>query len=1785
MSYLVVFVLVVTSMISGMPVGVQAANFTQLTVTTGTDTSATTGSNAFAVTIGGGIANTDPKYDTIAEIKAELQSAIEAGCGGYYNFEVAPEETSISGDTSTNLDIKYGSSAGHNDKKLKISASAANYFGKGSAGSNRTPSSGTQGKNGGTSDFTLNIGSITNGQINEKVIAIGFAILNRATYADTVNVTYNYAEVGTPGTLSTTLQNVAAGADNTYFFFSAPEGKTISSIVVDFVGGTFGGLDDISFITNAANKTALNTAITVAQAIYIAAVEGLASGQYPVGSKAILWNSISVAVAANSNPNAPQLTINTAAIDLNASITAFQAKIISSVVKTALANAINFAKAIYNSSVVGYGDGQYTAANKSTFASAISVVDTVYCNPGVSQVMVDQAVITINTATQTFQASALKVDNTSLKALINTAQAVCNIAVIGTNEGQYPMWAKDALNYSISISQSVYSSPNITKATIIEASGDLNQALIMFNRSVLKDRANLKDAMDSVQSVINKAVVGSKQGQYPQAAKDALSAALAIAVGVYNDASKAQSEYKIAATTLYAAKATFLQTVIRIMGNSVDFLQLVRAFADEMIAYGRDDSRYGSKTSPLFSTALRRDTGHAEMLPYPLFETYKSPDFENDPWGLYPAVDQKDGSKFEGHRQGDRWNYWPSPDHQYYNIPTYSEDSHKQMVSGADPFDELGLYKALFKLTELTGDTKYKDAADQDLSWFYANTQGASGIFPWGEHQGWDFRYDYLRYQVPGYEDFWENPYFGQDRTTEVYEGFQEEQRIYTTIPKFFIQPLINTPLKSGEIYTPLEKYALGEWEQHFFDKDFGKYNRHGDYFGMYRGIKEGYANYKGIDKSLVPSEYGDVGNYPKYAGWYFEIFSYAYKNSTNAAFKAKMVEYLHKLTLNNYINASDNSSFAKSMGAQILQAAYQAQIIAERMKADEPALSAELQAYADKWIADFKSWNGEHYTGDISRVLDAYMYTKRPDLLQWARDCADAAMNPSLSTRPDSYGSAMENLIKAYQLFGDSKYIVKAAQIARDGAAMFIDSLSPLPKGVAGETMKSDDGVLWTPYYHAFLGGDDLMNGMIQVYAELQKAGNINNLPPLADAGANQNVAPGSIVILDGSKSMDYENGKLSYQWSAPEGITLVGADGPNPLFTAPVVSVNTPYIFTLIVNDGTRNSSASTVKITVEGGKRILPLKDTYVQYSGTPQYNGSGEMFIASAATVNNVLISPYAFGILKYDLSGFTTITDAELILTPVYKVGDKTISIHAYTDNNWDEMAAKWDNVNTMLGTELASNTITPSDIYINKSFKSQDLTNYLRNSLNTDKFASLTVSGTNADPWTRFATRENSNANYRPYLIVSGTSANKNPVVNAGTCFIAERRQIVTLNGTATDAEGKSMTYSWSAPAGITLSNRTALTTNFTIPSDAPIGTQYTFTLVARDADGGSGYGQVTVTVVQDGVPTSITITGSQLINKPASGSVTYNYQAVVMNQYNNKMSDQVVTWALTNAPAGVQVDTSTGSLIVQSTVDIYSIITLNASVGDGTIKKSIDIQFKYPVLSPIGNQTVKEGETLSFAVNATNPTSDVLVYNAENLPAGAVFQADASGRYTFTWTPSYLQAGLYADVKIIVSIPVCTIAETITIIVNNQQSGNIDAATKSEVKRSLTFSTHFNAQVNHLLGQAIYCIDMKKTREAIQSNLNASKDNFKTQQQYMDQLEKNLYEQPEKMTAEEYSEMKVKLGEVKALLAQAEIELTSALSSFESNKPLADVKISADQARAYNRAVNDLLTEMEKIK
>jgi len=114
----------------------------------------------------------------------------------------------------------------------------------------------------------------------------------------------------------------------------------------------------------------------------------------------------------------------------------------------------------------------------------------------------------------------------------------------------------------------------------------------------------------------------------------------------------------------------------------------------------------------------------------------------------------------------------------------------------------------------------------------------------------------------------------------------------------------------------------------------------------------------------------------------------------------------------------------------------------------------------------------------------------------------------------------------------------------------------------------------------------------------------------PVADAGPDQAIAPGTTVLLDGSGSYHPEGFGLTYAWtlSRPAGSTaaLSNAAAEQPTFVA---DVEGEFVARLVVSDGVRTSLPDTVFVDAGGAPQAGAGPDQHVLPEDVVQFDGSG------------------------------------------------------------------------------------------------------------------------------------------------------------------------------------------------------------------------------------------------------------------------------------------------------------------------------------------------------------------------------------------------------------------------------------------------------------------------------------------------------------------------------------------------------------------------------------------------
>jgi len=144
--------------------------------------------------------------------------------------------------------------------------------------------------------------------------------------------------------------------------------------------------------------------------------------------------------------------------------------------------------------------------------------------------------------------------------------------------------------------------------------------------------------------------------------------------------------------------------------------------------------------------------------------------------------------------------------------------------------------------------------------------------------------------------------------------------------------------------------------------------------------------------------------------------------------------------------------------------------------------------------------------------------------------------------------------------------------------------------------------------------------------------------------------------------------------------------------------------------------------------------------------------------------------------------------------------------------------------------------------------------------------------------------------------------------------------------------------------------------------------------------------------------------------NKSVDENVLLTFTLTAMDED----AGDTISYSVQNLPSGATFSSQTFSWTPNYDQAGSYQVTFRATDGKTrdfeTITITVNNVNRAPVLGPIANQSVNETALLSFSVSATDADGQAITYSVSGLPAGAVFASQ-----TFTWTPSYDQAGTYS--------------------------------------------------------------------------------------------------------------------------------------------------------------------------
>ncbi len=560
-------------------------------------------------------------------------------------------------------------------------------------------------------------------------------------------------------------------------------------------------------------------------------------------------------------------------------------------------------------------------------------------------------------------------------------------------------------------------------------------------------------------------------------------------------------------------------------------------------------------------------------------------------------------------------------------------------------------------------------------------------------------------------------------------------------------------------------------------------------------------------------------------------------------------------------------------------------------------------------------------------------------------------------------------------------------------------------------------------------------------------------NDAPTADAGADQAVAEGASVTLNGSGN-DPENASLSYTWTQTSGtpmVTLTDADTATPTFTAPEnLLADAVLVFSLIVNDGVSDSSAATVTITTTAGTNDPPTADAGVDQTvaegASVTLNGSG----------NDPENANLSYTWTQASGTPMVTLTDADTA-TPTFTapenlLADAVLVFSLIVNDGVSDSQAATVTITTTAGT----NDPPTADAGVDQTV-AEGASVTLNGSGNDPENANLSytwtqasgtpmVTLTDADTATpTFTAPENlladavlvfslivndgvSDSQAATVTITTTAGTNDPPTADAGVDQTVAEGASVTLNGSGNDPENANLSYTWTQASGtpmVTLTDADTATPTFTAPENLLADAVLVFSLIVNDGVSDSQAATVTITTTagQNDPPTadagvdqtvaegvSVTLNGSG--NDPENANLSYTWTQA--------SGTPMVT--LTDADTATPTFTAPENLLADAVL-VFSLI-VNDGVSDSqaaTVTITTTAGQNDPPTADAGvDQTVAEGASVTLNGSGNDPENANLSYTwtqASGTPMVTLTDAD-------TATPTFTAPeNLLADAVLVFSL------------------------------------------------------------------------------------------------------------------------------------------------------------------
>ncbi|MDR4495904.1 MAG: PKD domain-containing protein [Nitrospirales bacterium] len=510
-------------------------------------------------------------------------------------------------------------------------------------------------------------------------------------------------------------------------------------------------------------------------------------------------------------------------------------------------------------------------------------------------------------------------------------------------------------------------------------------------------------------------------------------------------------------------------------------------------------------------------------------------------------------------------------------------------------------------------------------------------------------------------------------------------------------------------------------------------------------------------------------------------------------------------------------------------------------------------------------------------------------------------------------------------------------------------------------------------------------------------------NASPVAQAGADQTVAVGTIVQLDGTDSTDINGDLLTYHWmllSRPPGSTTNLSETTAVM---PILAIDAPgsYTVQLIVNDGTVDSAPDTVTITTINSPPVAqagPDQTVLVTQSVILDGNGSHDVDGDSLSFNWSFVNIP----------GGSTAVLSQPTSPSPSFQV-DKpgTYQVQLIVNDGREDSAPSTVLINTQNSKPVAhpgpDQTVPVGAAVILDGSNSLDVDHdsltfhWALIAMPTGSVAIL--SGTSTVQPTFIADLPGI---YVAQLIVNDgmedsdpstvtiMTGNAPPVADAGQDQSVPVHSLVSLNGSGShDPDGNALTFQWSLDSRPLGSSATILNPTFARPTLVPdVPGTYVTALMVSDGFASSTPDAVVITA-QASAPLALP---SLVITSPAAGSVV-GASPITVTGF---VGDPTGTVEVNGIPAtvtdgvfladGIPLQEGPNTLVVTAVDGVGHINTVNL-----TVIRSATPTYLTPIWGPVEWVKQANGEEL-FKANFSNcePAAQYQLVVINGLAGGA---------------------------------------------------------------------------------------------------------------------------------------------------------------------------------------------------